>query len=631
MFFSLICVSAKVFIVNTSDLDWITAVSGFSPIDWINHIKDTRGFTKDFPQGLALYGSSFFMNIYSVADTFFKIKPEEMMHLVICLEILLMVCASIIFFRALIPNFNPIAALVFAILVINSGARSSELGGFGGPFFAGLHYNFADGMRLIGIALFFRQRFLLAALVFGLSIMTHPVMGLMGVVFVAGFVMSDFYSFKWKKIIFPAIIFILFVVGWWLYQFPKFDIAASNISPDIWISFTKMFSYHFYPIANGILTFDFERRFLPFLCLLILAYFYIFKVNISEHTRRGVLVGGAFLLVLTVLGLGISYWSNNPVLIKLALMRASDVLILVCLCIIVAGLISSLQSAHILSASIAGALLVSPFLGPPFPVVYVFLIVLLDLPFFQGGKGRAAYIGSLGLLIALGLLILTYYKLGFVSGSYRTTYLGSQYLWQFALCIGIGGGLISFIRKSKSDFTIYCLPLVLIAMIYAAWGWRATVNHGPEEKSAGLAFMNAQLWAKDNSPSGALFMVDPTIYYGWRDFSQRSSFGNMREWLHTSWLYDSNRTNYDEGMRRAEEFGLSPFNYLNESPPILGYEKMDRDIRAAFYSFDENWFLNMSHKYGINYVVMRKKYIQKFLKFEKDYENDFIIIYKIPA
>jgi hypothetical protein len=239
--------------------------------------------------------------------------------------------------------------------------------------------------------------------------------------------------------------------------------------------------------------------------------------------------------------------------------------------------------------------------------------------------------GSLGLLIALGLLILTYYKLGFVSGSYRTTYLGSQYLWQFALCIGIGGGLISFIRKSKSDFTIYCLPLVLIAMIYAAWGWRATVNHGPEEKSAGLAFMNAQLWAKDNSPSGALFMVDPTIYYGWRDFSQRSSFGNMREWLHTSWLYDSNRTNYDEGMRRAEEFGLSPFNYLNESPPILGYEKMDRDIRAAFYSFDENWFLNMSHKYGINYVVMRKKYIQKFLKFEKDYENDFIIIYKIPA
>jgi hypothetical protein len=628
---ALIVICLKVWTTQAPNIYWNIALSGFSPIDWVNHLKVPQNFSRDFPQGSNSYNASLFMYVYRLADSIFGVGPEKLISIVILFEMLFMGAASAIFFRALIPNALPIAAFIFAILVVNSGARSMELAGFGGPFFWGLYYNFADGMRLIALAMFLQRKFLIAALLFALSVMTHPIMGVMGGVFAIGHLVSTRHNVDRNRILLSLVTFLFFAGGWWLYHLQGVDATSYSIPSDAWIAISKAFNFHFYPIDNGLLTFEYERRLLPFLLLIILSLYYIFDINLLSKSRRGIFVGLAFLLTVTVAGLVISNWSTSPILIKITLIRASDMFILVCLCLVVAGLISSLQSNRIFCAAIAGALLISPFVGPPFPVIYVSLLVLSGLPLFGEVKWRVTYIFSLGLLTALGIMIFAYYKLGFVSESFKTAYLGSQFLWQFALCICGGGILCKLFHRSGCKLSFFPLSFTLIVLIYASWSWRATVNHGPEEKPAGLAFMNAQLWAKDNSAPGALFMVDPTIYYGWRDFSQRSSFGNMREWLHTSWLYDSNRTNYDEGMRRAEEFGLSPFNYLNESPTILGYEKMDRDLRATFYSFDENWFLNMSHKYGINYVVMRKKYIQKNLKFEKEYENDFIIIFKIPA
>jgi hypothetical protein len=159
--------------------------------------------------------------------------------------------------------------------------------------------------------------------------------------------------------------------------------------------------------------------------------------------------------------------------------------------------------------------------------------------------------------------------------------------------------------------------------------WHVTANHSLADKPLGEAYLHAQLWAKEHTDPDALFMADPTIYYGWRDFSQRSSFGNLREWLHTSWLYDSKKSNYDEGLRRASEFGYISPDYLGETPPLSGFDKIDKLVGENFYSYDESQFLNLSKKYKVNYIVMKKNRMTLHLHFPVVFENNFFIIYKI--
>lgn len=129
---------------------------------------------------------------------------------------------------------------------------------------------------------------------------------------------------------------------------------------------------------------------------------------------------------------------------------------------------------------------------------------------------------------------------------------------------------------------------------------------GLRDKPLGEAYLSAQLWAKENTVPAAFFLVDPTIYYGWRDFSQRSSFGNMREWLHPSWLYDPKKVNYNEVLRRDAEFGYSPPVYLKESPPLKGFDKIYAVVGDRFYSYDAERFREMAKTYSLNYIVMKK-------------------------
>lgn len=103
-----------------------------------------------------------------------------------------------------------------------------------------------------------------------------------------------------------------------------------------------------------------------------------------------------------------------------------------------------------------------------------------------------------------------------------------------------------------------------------------------ERKVLASDYLAAQRWARANTVQDSLFMVDPTIYYGWRDFSQRSSFGNLREWLHTGWLYDSRADVYTEGVKRFGEFGIDIESYKRTRPSIDGYHRLSDDLRQVF-------------------------------------------------
>ena len=210
---------------STPDLKWITALSGFSPIDWINHHNLPENFSKDFPQGSYTYDASLFMHVYKVADQYMGTSPETLMPGVILFEMLFMGFASIVFFKATIKKTSGVAAFIFAILVLNSGVRSVELAGFGGPFFAGLYYNFADGMRLIAIAMVIKRKLIAAALFFALSVMTHPIMGIVGGIFALGYLYSNYGRSNLSPVIQSFSVFLLIAGSWWIYHTSDVDIA----------------------------------------------------------------------------------------------------------------------------------------------------------------------------------------------------------------------------------------------------------------------------------------------------------------------------------------------------------------------------------------------------------------------
>ena len=625
---ALIFVCLNVWATKAPNISWNIALSGFSPIDWVNHFSLPQNFTSDFPQGSQSYNASLFMYVYRLADYVFGISPEKLMPGVILFEMLFMGIASVIFFRALITKASPVAAFVFAVLVVNSNARSMELAGFGGPFFWGLYYNFADGMRLLALALVLQRRFFSAALLFALSVTTHPIMGVMGGIFALGCYSCVSQKGDLNKILVSSAVFFLLAGGWWFRHLQNVDVASTSIPSEIWIVFSKAFNYHFYPIANGLLTFDFERRFLPFLALLLLAFFYISRIPLPDRARNGILTGGGLLLAVTLTGLVISHWSGNPGLIRLSLIRASDMLILVGLAVVVAGLLSELEKGRFFQAALASGLLLAPFIGPPTPIAYVILIIVSQLHLLQPSKCTLNDKIALTFVIVFGVFLVTYHQLGFVHVEYETIYIGHKQLWLITLYVGIGVLVADHVRRFSGILRQVWFAAVMVIVLSKALYWSGTINLGPRDKPLGEAYLNAQLWAKQNTPAVSLFLVDPTIYYGWRDFSERSSFGNMREWLHTSWLYDSKRENYEEGLRRASEFGYSPPDFLHESPPLKGFDKIDALVGACFYSSDADWFTALAKKYSINYIVMKKDRVKARLFLPVVYENEFFVIHQ---
>ena len=122
-------------------------------------------------------------------------------------------------------------------------------------------------------------------------------------------------------------------------------------------------------------------------------------------------------------------------------------------------------------------------------------------------------------------------------------------------------------------------------------------------------------------------MPDPTIYYGWRDYSRRSSFGNLREWLHTTWIYDSSFERYQEGMRRFKEFNIDIGQYLHAKPPLSTMRRLHNVVKQRYYTASDEWRLGLAQRYGIDYFVFRRKEMVNPSRLPMVYENQHIVIH----
>lgn len=627
------------------DFDWQIALNGWSPIDWVAHMRFPERYALDFRNGMELYDKSSSMHIYLLVNRWFEVPVERVIPVVIFLEMIFLAGACIFFARTLSTTASPVGQFLFALLVVVSPARDLDLSNFGAPFFWGLYYNFADGFRLLGLAFFMRRKPLIGGLLLGVGFSIHPIMAIFACAFVVGFVAVERNWVTFKSLVLGILTFLVISGAWLCYTYDFSSIVSTKVDPQVWTRMVRAFSYHFFPLDYGLLTLDFHKRLLPLLVLCLLSLHYLPTVVVDRSLRRGLIGGSLVLVALIVIGLLISLYLPIPSLIKLALPRASALFILVSMAICCIGLVHDIQHGTVFQRLLSLLIVVSPFAYPPaFIFVPVALLILLSRSstvINMVTKYRKVVIGVMALALAA---IFACWFLGFVQLHKWHTYM-SLFLsfgsWNLVVVCGIflvclwaismDGHRFSLPKTQMKEAASSLGPAaVFILVCFLGFAWQRSLVPDQDYRTFGKSYLDAQRWAKSNTPEQSYFMVDPTISYGWRDFSERSSFGNLREWVHTSWLYDSREDTYTRGMQRFSEFGIELNPYLDLPVSHLqGYHKLSEDVGKRFYDLNEEWFSSKQQSYGVTHVVMKKSEIHQNYQLKKAYENQHFVIFEL--
>ena len=608
-----------VWLSSTHEVNALLAWKGFLPIGWVYKTLMPGNFALDFPGGAETYHVSAFMHVYFAANRL-GIAPEVFLPVVVAFEVCMLSLAVFMLSRALVPEAPLLVAALVVVYAVASPARDINLANFPQPYILGQYYNVADALRLLGIAMVLKSRPVWAAALLAGSFITHPTMGLMGLVCAAAMQLTRPREILTRQFLVAAILFVVVTGGWLLAQLGDTAISGGQIPVQIWMEMTRVFNYHWYTVDNGFFTLNPRRLFLPFLSFLVLlaCYWPAARSAVSAKALAGVLA----LLGLTLTGLAISALVPVPFLVKLALHRASELVLFIGLPFVVAGLWRDLSTGGWWKRVAAASVLFSPWFVRPFPVLPS--LVLAAPSGWRLLKGRPASRADwvvAAMALAVAALVGLYVARGvWIAQSPLSFYTDDHKTLLLALVLGLIAIFSIWPRRTAIQ------ALVLVAAMAYSLDW-LRVKADRKDIARGQSYLQAQLWARDKTAVTALFMTDPTQYYGWRDFSQRSSFGNVREWLHTSWLYDSRVERYEEGMRRFGEFKIDLGPFLRHQPPGAGMDLLTAAARRKYYEASDLWRTDLAQRYGINYFVLERARMLAPVGLKVVYENEHFLIY----
>lgn len=602
------------------------ALSGFTPLHYTDLKLFPENFVHNFPSGVETYDHSLYMQLYPFLASHFHILPELLVKIAIFIEYWSVLWVTIYVVKSLFPSSSVWEGLVVGLLMTTSSALQVSLANDGHVFFFGQFYNFAEIFRILGIIFLLQNRYCFSSFFINLSIWIHSIMGLLGACFSFGALLS-----KPKKLISikNLVYFSSIMVGgvFWFYLIQvNSNVIGEGIPQEVWLSMTRMCNFHWYPIDIGFFTTDHSCFLMPFLAFTLLFFYYL--PNTLREIDKKIVCGCSVLSILAIIGIMVPIWWPYPFLIKLALHRSMHLMSIFFLYYVSYGLLQDINKGTLFRSSLALSCLILPFIRGSEPYILVPSLFLawpkIQKSFnIQNYNLRFFCLHILLIIITVTLFLLYYF--GFIKGA--KNYLGNFSFWVvFGIIISLNIAF-SYSWKIKKLYQ----PLVLgISITVCVFIFQYSRLPSKKDLTQGENYRETQLWAQNHTKLQDVFMVDPTIYYGWRDFSKRSSFGNLREWVHVGWLYDSQKKTFEEGLKRFSFFNLPLEKYLNYNPiPLDGFYKMTGDVRSRFYTYSETWFLSLKKKYKIDYLVMKKKEIKRIYSFKKVFENDDFVIFQL--
>jgi hypothetical protein len=574
------------------------AFRGYSPIGWVYSHEHPVDFAKNLPNGTEGYDRSAVMWVYLLAYRHLGLEPERLVYGVIALEIIGLAWCYVRLSQTLLDKAPLSLAVIIAMLAIASSLRNVSLSRFGTPFFEGQFYTFAEIARNMALISCLRGRWGRSAAWLSFTMINHVILGAIGSVFVAAVAALRWRHGEGRQIVRAALGLMLVSAAWLACFHEPGALFADPVPDEVWYSWTRLFNSHWYPMITGVFLATHDRWLVPFITLLAAAGLtWLHPATRPQRWSREISAGMAALTAMTLLAVVTSEQRWSITLIKLALHRSADMMLSIAVIYAVAGWWHAITTLPLWRALPAAFLLFAPTWCPGAPSAPLALHGWLSRA--RTGTRRpyyGAWLAALPLLVTL-LYVVSDHGAGWVSAGYSGLKpLLKQPLLVAPLVVAL---ILLWGSRRRIDLRGGAV-VVTLALGCLLWIRNDIPGSGPVTE--GAEYLDAQLWARQNTPTTALFFVDPTIYYGWSDYSRRSSFGNVRDWAH-SWAYNSRREWWQRGVERLALLGLSVDDYLGVRQ---GGARLGRDAQTRFYQADDDWRRMLAKDWGVDYFVLRR-------------------------
>ncbi len=582
------------------------AWGGWSVLHWLRVTLDPIAGPLDFPSGVQNYSRSSWMLLQRMLATL-GVPDSWLPPTFVIVDTLAWSAACLLLMRLTSGSIRAWPALLLLLIATCSPAGRVNLANFGRPAYHALYYCVADLLTAGTWLLLWRRQWMHAALTAGALYTIHPISAafcLAGGAFMILFrdsqrVLRDIRL--WKALAVLAAISVI----WSVYAFGSANMRSGSIPAEIWVGLTRLESVHWYPVNYGWFSELHQFRFFPFVALVMLAVPELWAL--APERRRAILGLWAAGALMTTIGLAVSAIDRPPAfLIKLSLPRSSDLVALTALPLAAVGLWKAV-SQNWWSTGLTWLMTLLVFVpkhNAGWPLVWVTLYFWLRV--FDSRQHEQYSKPVLTVVALTGTALLAAYTAiyGFDARWASPGYTGYEKLQRLsgALAPLLLAGLLTLpLAIRRPDWR----RIVLIALaILGALQWpHRAFKPGDLDRKEG--YLEVQLWANEHSPRDSIWMPPPTLFYGWRDFSGRASFGNMREWLHTSWLYDSDPAIYAEAMKRFSVFGLPLDPYIRaDNTAMRAHYAIVRDVARRYANASDSWRYEIAKRFGVDYFIV---------------------------
>lgn len=593
------------------------ALGGWSAHDFANSILFPENFTLDYPGGSWTSGNSSLPWVYPALASI-GIPVDITIPIFIALEILVLTAGAFYLLQTLFKNIHYVALIALTSLFTLSYIRFGDLARFANPFFHGQFYGYADGLRLFAIAFYLRGRYTLSAGTLIIGFTVHPIKTLFGFIFICGMQLWKWRTSFQMNIVLPYLLFTFFA-GLWAYLWLGLgrDLDFPQMTSEEFFKYSPLFNSHWYPQDLNILTDHHLVYSTAFLSSLLVGLSTIIRCDFKTDFKIQLFIGILLVSTITAIGLIVSWYELSPFLVKVSLQRSTVLILSITTVLTLGKWLFDLKDGHWWYASLLAVLLYSSFFtNETWPALFSIAYALSTL--FSAKQDDSAVRALKATVFVLCIFIAGYecylYYQGFQKHSYWLIQAGALAVIAIVLatCKKLDQKYINHIDKYLQKYSLTIATLIFIA---SAITWSIdtrTLSDAYIEK--GRAYKDAQLWAKENTKHNALFMTDPTISYGWRDYSQRSSFGTLQEWFKTGWLYSGNQQSLHMGLERADSLGVSELvpERAEKRPRSEFISKSYRHALDTFYKPGGEILASIAQIYDINYMVMDNNNAKKY-------------------
>jgi len=673
----LLIAASIVYFHNARDLELKIAREGWSPQDYVAHKLHPENFQRDWPSGILDQDQSLPWRVYWLLSKYFSISPTQAMYRMLFVQTLLFSISILFIVRILFECRSPMFITWILTLVLLSNMAGMNMGRLGNGYFTMLavpySWGFAISFGIFALGFYLQDSFLPYFVFLALTAYCHITLSLYILAFTWVNLLYKPGFFKERTFVKGAVLFLIMLAPLMASILLTSSIATGDLPADRWVLSTKIFSFHDYPLILNMFTTNAKMTFFPSLLLCL-----FFLVSLKYHDRKDpriikTLLGFAVCLIMSFMGVLFSDIHPSPFIIKLGLLRSTHLMTFFGILYLGFYLYKKIETGNIVVVFFSVIAYIALIASTPgIAVLPLSLIVMSDInkghigPFnMHSGQIKTAkrfYYITVASVLLLTIVSVLQFNIDTESlkpavnkiftnlwsplqffnplrnfdfllrgGSFKN---GELFKYIVIVSCFTALGLVIF-RSAKKKLAPLGRIAAILIMLSAIWYISDIHYHDWHDRHARIAssYLDVQLWARDNTLRNSLFISDPSQGYGWRDFSERSSFGSLREWGFTAVAYNPDFKVYQEGLNRMRAIGIdineiTEDDIENRETGIYG-QKLAKQIQEVFYSMDAGQLKTLIAKYDIDYIVLQKKYYEnKLTSFSLAYENDDYVVYK---